>query len=322
MAQTTTADTNYLDPQTLAGIGSLELRARLAVEGLMIGMHRSPYRGLSTEFAEHRQYSPGDDIRHIDWKVFGRTDKLYLKQYQEETNLRLIVLVDVSGSMGYGSGQVDGWSKYDFAATLAAALAYLALKQQDRVSVGLFAHELLAETGLSNAHDHWRAIVGLLATVAEPVSDDEHDPEVRATDLARLFDQVTAKLTHRSLIAVVSDLFDDAAALERGLARLYHRRHDTIVFQTLDPAELTFPFRSPVEFQGLEDEGRLRLDPAALRRLYLQTFEAHLEKVARIVRRFQFDFLRLDSSQSLGPPLSKFLARRAALISRGRQSRA
>lgn len=321
MTQTPAANTRYLDPHTLAGIGSLELRARMAVEGLMIGMHRSPYHGFSTEFAEHRQYSPGDDIRHLDWKVFGRTDKLYLKQYQEETNLRLIVLVDVSGSMGYSSQTQPRWRKYDFAATLAAALAHLALKQQDRVSVGLFGRELLAETGLSNAHDHWRAIVRLLNSVSDLTPQSEAGPEARATDLARLFDQVIAKLTHRSLIAVISDLFDEPAALEHGLARLYHRRQDTIVFQTLDHAERTFPFRSPAQFIGLEDEGRLKLDPAALRQLYLQTFEAHQKKIAQITRRFQFDYLPLDSSQSLGPPLSKFLAKRAALISRGKRSR-
>lgn len=307
---------NYLDPHILAGIASLELRARLVVEGLMIGMHRSPYRGFSTEFAEHRQYTYGDDIRHLDWKVFGRTDKLYLKQYHEETNLRLIVLVDVSGSMGYGARA--NWRKYDFAATLAAALTHLALRQHDRVRVALFAGGLLAETALSNAHDHWRAVVGLLTSASDLTPEEETDPETRGTDLARLFDQVTAKLTHRSLVVVVSDLFDDHQALEHGLARLYHRRHDTMIFQTLDHAELTFPFRSPSEFIGLEDEGRLKLDPSALRRLYLETFERHLGQVAVIARRFQFDHLKLDTSETLGPPLSHFLAKRAALIGKGK----
>ena len=324
MPETVADPTRYLDPHTLASVGGLELRARMVVEGLMIGLHRSPYRGVSVEFAEHRQYAAGDDLRRLDWKVFGRSDKLYLKQYLEETNLRLIVLVDASGSMGYKSNGAP-WRKFDHAATLAGALTHLALKQQDRVSVAVFGQGLIAETALSNARDHWRPIVNLLSSVKtlepEAPGDAEGDAEAvrrRATDLARLFDQVTAKLTHRSLIVVVSDLFDDAEALDRGLARLFHRRHDTILFQTLDPAELTFPFRSPAEFIGMESEGRLKLDPAALRKLYLETFEAHQTRVEETARKFRFDYLRLDTAESLGPPLSQFLARRAAVIGKGR----
>jgi len=143
---------NYLDPQILAAIGSLELRARMVVEGLMTGMHRSPYQGFSVEFAQHRQYAPGDDIRHLDWKVFGRTDKLYLKQYQKETNLDLVLLVDGSGSMGYSSQ--ESWSKYDHAACIAAAMAHLALRQQDRVGLVLFTDQIRTATRLSNSRDH------------------------------------------------------------------------------------------------------------------------------------------------------------------------
>ena len=316
----TRAATDYLDPHTLAAIGSLELRARMAVEGLMIGMHRSPFQGFSTEFAEHRPYTAGDDIRHLDWKVFARTDKLYLKQYQKETNLRLIILVDVSGSMGYGSDTVRGWRKFDLAATLAAALAYLAIRQQDRVRVALFDRELVMETALSNAHDHWRSIISALSSVEQfdPPTESPEDAHDRSTDLARLFDQVTAKLTHRSLVVLASDLFDDASALERGFARMYHRRHDLIVCQTLDHAELTFPFRSPSRFMGLEDEGRLNLDPRALRRFYLGALDEHRQRIEELSRRFRFDYLRLDTSQSVAAPLSTFLARRAALISKGK----
>jgi uncharacterized protein (DUF58 family) len=320
----TTTAPNYLDSQTLAAIGSLELRARMIVEGMMTGMHRSPYQGFSVEFAQHRQYAPGDDIRHLDWKVFGRTDKLYLKQYRKETNLDLVMLVDHSGSMAYGSGvrgrgsgvSLPGWRKYDHAATIAAAMSYLALQQQDRVGLLLFADRIAGATRMSNSHDHWRSMVELLAASAPGPQQIETDTQ--PTDLGRVFDEALARINRRSILVLISDLFDDPAALERGLARLHHRRHDVIVLQTLDPAELQFPFRAPSDFNGLEGEGRIGLDPAALRKAYLQIMRDHLERIEQIARRFRFDYLLLDTSKPPGPALSQFLARRAAMANRGR----
>jgi uncharacterized protein (DUF58 family) len=318
---TQTAAPNYLDPQTLAAIGSLELRARMIVEGMMTGMHRSPYQGFSVEFAQHRQYAPGDDIRHLDWKVFGRTDKLYLKQYQKETNLDLVMLVDNSGSMAYSSGtggQGSGvrWRKYDHAATLAAAMGYLALQQQDRVGLLLFADRIAGSTRMSNSHDHWRSLVEMLSASAPATEQIESD--THPTDLGRVFDEALARINRRSILVLVSDLFDDPAALERGLARLHHRRHDLIVMQTLDPAELQFPFRAPSDFNGLEGEGRIGLDPAALRKAYLEIVHEHLQRIEEIARRFRFDYLLLDTSKPPGPALSQYLARRAAMANRGR----
>ena len=320
----------YLDPQTLASVRSIELRARMIVEGLMTGMHRSPYQGFSVEFAQHRAYAPGDDLRFLDWKVYARTDKLYLKQYQKETNLDLLLLVDGSGSMSYQSPSgrrstaAPRWRKYDHAASLAAAMAYIALKQQDRVGVVLFDDTLRAATRMSNASDHWRSIVETLAS--EPVDPsaerggvDEHgQPMGRKTQLSALFEQVNARTTQRSLIVVLSDLFDTPEAIDRGLARLHHRRHDVILLQVLDPAELSFPFRDPSQFIGLEGEGRLNLDPHALRKAYLEVFEQHQRAVEQAARRYQFDHLVLNASEPLGPPLSHFLARRAARQSKGR----
>ena len=326
--------TNYLDPQTLASIGSIDLRARMIVEGLMQGMHRSPYQGFSVEFAQHRQYAPGDDTRFLDWKVFGKTDKLYLKQYQKETNLDMLVLVDVSGSMGYASGDpgTSGnapanarrlpWRKFDHAAALAGGMAYLALKQQDRVGVMLFSDRVKAATRLSNAQDHWRTVVEVLAGAQldeqRDVDHGLHDAAENVpgrTDLRRVFDQVLAKLTQRSLVVLISDLFDqDESGLERSLARLHHRRHDVIVLQTLDHAELEFPFRKAAEFVGLEAEGRVPIDPLALRQGYLEALQRHLRSIEEVTRRFQFDYLMLDTSEPLGPPLSHFLARRAAAV--------
>ena len=337
MTQTAAQSAANLDPRTLAAIHSLELRARMIVEGLMTGMHRSPFQGVSVEFAQHRQYTPGDDIRHLDWKVYGRTDKLYLKQYQKETNLDLVILVDASGSMGYSSGlsasgagpDKQPWRKFDHAASLAAAMSYMALKQQDRVGLLVFSEKIVNGTRTSSTSEHWRAVLDTLSNTTPMVTTSDaavkqagggptpEDPTSRATNMARAFDEVLAKLTQRSLIVLISDLFDSPEALENSLARIRHRRHDLIILQTLDHAEIEFPFRDSSEFIGLESEGRLALDPAAIRDAYLEAFNEHQNKVKEVGRRFNFDHLVLDTSQQLGAPLSHFLARRAAMIGKG-----
>lgn len=326
---------NYLDPRTLAAIGPIDLRARMIVEGMMTGMHRSPMEGVSVEFAQHRQYTPGDDTRFLDWKVYGKTDKLYLKQYQKETNLDMVVLVDVSGSMRYsstrglvatGSPRAEAgsrWNKYDHAASLAAAMCHVALRQQDRASVVTFDDSIKIATRLSNSNSHWRTIVEALSH-SEPLDSNATDAGANnaeaaiRTNLGRVFDQAVARLNRRSLVILISDLFDDTTVIERGLARLKYRRHDVIVLQTLDPAELEFPFRGPSQFMGLEGEGRMNLDPQALRLAYLDTLQKHLAQVEKITRRFQFDYMLLNTREPLGPALSHFMARRGATI--GKQS--
>ena len=304
------AAADYLHPQTLSQIEGVELRARHIVEGLMTGMHQSPYYGYSVEFAQHRPYTAGDDLRHLDWKVFGRTDKLYLKQYQQETNLDLLLLVDASGSMAYGS-RVGGshgnmWRKYDHATSLAAALAYLALHQQDRAGLIVFADRLLDVVRPSNARGQWRSIVKALST--RPVD--------RQTQIGRAFDEVMAKVHHRTLIVVLSDLFDDPAALSAGLARLHHRRHDVMLLQTLDHHELTFPFATAKRLLGLEAEGKLDLDPKALREAYLTEMNGHIRAIQEEARKYQYDHELIDTSHTVGAPLSHFLARRAARLKR------
>lgn len=332
---------SYLDPETLAAVGPLDIRARMIVEGLMQGLHRSPHQGISVEFAQHRQYVAGDDIRHLDWKVFGRSDKLYLKQYQQETNLDLVLAVDTSGSMRYGESVTDtartsphlqdqrakasniGWTKFDCAATLAAAMAYMAVGQQDRVGLWLFDDTVKTRTRLSSSSGHLHTLVELLesADLSDPLTATQgvnlqpEDVPGRA-DLPKLFDQVVSSLTQRSLIVLMSDLFDDPEILEKGLARLHHRRHDVIVLQVMADAELNFPFRSPTEFVGLEAEGKLPVDPPAIRKAYMEVMQEHLRKVEEICRRFRFDYLLCNTREPVGPALSHFLARRAASIAK------
>ncbi|MGQ0627368.1 MAG: DUF58 domain-containing protein [Phycisphaerales bacterium] len=313
----------YLHPQTLAKLGSLELRAKMIVEGVMSGAHRSPYQGYSVEFAQHRPYVPGDDIRHLDWKVFARTDKLHLKQYQQETNLDLVILVDCSGSMAYGSrsfedasgaghkrgpaGRVN-WTKYDHATAIAAAFSYVALRQGDRVGLMVFADEIKAMVKRSSSQGTWRQIVGALA----------HNTVEKPTNIARVIDQALAKLTNRCLLVIVSDLFEDPEATRGALARARHRGHDVILVEVLDRDERDFDLRGEAPFLGLEGEPELRVDPRALRDEYLAALKRHLAAVERIARGFGFDYMTASTHDWLGPPLSAFLAWRNARLKRSK----
>lgn len=313
----------YLHPQTLARLGTLELRAKMIVEGVMSGAHRSPYHGFSVEFAQHRPYVAGDDIRHLDWKVFGRSDKLHLKQYQQETNLDLMVMVDCSGSMNYGSRSfesasgvgntksLDGrtyWSKYDHATAVGAALSYMSLHQGDRVGVVVFADEVKAMLKRSSAMSSWRQIVGALSM--QPVD--------QPTNMARVIDQALGKLNNRCLIAIVSDLFCDPEEFRTALARIKHRRHDVLVFQVIDERERAFDLKDVAPFDGLEGEPRVRVDPRAIRTAYQEVFNEHLATIERITRSFNFDYQLISTYDWLGPPMAAFLARRNAQIKRAK----
>jgi uncharacterized protein (DUF58 family) len=312
---------NYLAPETLVQLAPFELRAKMIVEGVMSGMHRSPYHGMAVEFAEHRQYVSGDDPKHLDWKVFGRTDKLYIKQYQQETNLDVVVLVDASASMRYGtlevkpnwggttaSAKIARWTKFDHATALATAVSYLCLQQQDRVGVAVFADEVRTMLKRSSARGQWRRIVSALST--EPVE--------ASTNLAKVTDQVLGKISNRALFVIVSDLFEDREAVRQALARFKHRRHDVIILNTLDRQEMEFGFTQPAPFVGLEEEGKLRVDPRALREAYLEALRDHLDYVSKAALGFGFDYQRLDTHESVGPPLAYLLARRSALLKRSK----
>lgn len=311
----------YLHPQTLARLGTFEMRAKMIVEGVQSGQHRSPYQGVSVEFAQHRPYVPGDDIRRLDWKVFGRTDKLHLKQYQQETNLDLMVLVDASGSMNFGtrlfkdaSGEgretsPDGrpnWTKYDHATAMAAALSYITLQQGDRAGLVIFADDVRRVVPRSSQRAAWRPIIEALAT--QPVD--------RQTDLPRVIDQVLSSLNNRCLLVVISDLFEEPDRIRTAFARVRHRGHDLIAFQVLDRAERDFDLQEPAPFVGLEGEGELRVDPRAVRDAYLEALNAHVDAVHKHCRAFNFDHEVVSTHDFLGPPLAAFVAKRNAELKR------
>ncbi|HLO42101.1 MAG TPA: DUF58 domain-containing protein [Phycisphaerales bacterium] len=318
----------YLHPQTLARLGSFELRAKMIVEGISSGWHRSPFQGFSVEFAQHRPYVAGDDIRRLDWKVFAKTDRLQIKQTHQETTFDLLIMVDSSGSMNYGSRSyaeasgegaatsADGrahWSKYDHATAVAAALAYITLHQGDRAGLYIYADEVRAAVKRSSSHSTWRQIIGALSL--HPLS---HPGPARRTALGRAVDQAVATLSNRSLVAIISDFFGDLDELRDVVARLRHRRHDVIALQVLDRAELEFDFDQPAPFEGLEHEGRIRLDPRAIRDSYLELIRAHIDSVEKIFKGAGYDYQLLSTHDWLGPPLAAFVSRRNALLKKSK----
>jgi len=313
----------YLAPETIGQLATFELRARMIAEGVTSGMHRSPFQGPAVEFAEHRAYVPGDDLRHLDWKVFARTDKLHLKRFQQETTLDVEILVDGSGSMAYGSLEVKRgwggteassgrrlWTKFDHAVATAAALSYLALQQRDRVGLAIYADGLGPSLRRSSSRDQWRSIVRVLSS--ERVGG--------VANLSRSVDQAIARQPGRGLAIVVSDLLGPIDDLRQALATCRHRRRDVVLLQTLDRAELRFPIDDSAPFEGLEGEGVLDADARAIRDDYLEALRRHLDEVRRTARGFGFDHLLLDTHASVGPALALLLARRSAMLRSGRSA--
>jgi len=295
----------YLDPKVLARISGLELRARMVVEGFFSGMHHSPHRGLSVEFADHRVYTQGDDLRHMDWKVFGRTDKHYIKEYEQETNLELMLVVDSSESMAYAS-QPEGLTKHDYATSLAAAVAYLALQQQDAVGLALFDQHLTHFQRPSNNTQQWRILVHELARRTGPAK----------TAMGRVLAELSERLSHRMLVVLISDLFDDLDLVLKGLRQLRYRHHEVIVWNLWDEAEMTFPFRGPTLFEGLEAAGRLLAEPALLRTRYLEEVAAFQDRLRTACGQMLVDFSIFTTSSSLAGALTGYLATRSARLRR------
>ncbi len=298
-----------LDPKVLARISGLELRARTIVEGFFSGMHRSPYRGLSIEFADHRVYTQGDDLRHIDWKVFGRTDKYYIKEYEQETNFELMLVVDCSESMSYRSPS-SPLSKHEYATVAAAAITYLALRQHDSVGLALFDERLTQFVRPSSNAQHWKTIVHELSGSVGPAR----------TSLGRVLHELGERLNHRMVIILISDLFEDVDSILKGLRGLRYRHHELIVWHVCDRAELTFPFTGLTRFDGLESTGVLLTDPEALRARYLEEVKRFQSRLRTGCGRMHVDFAVFDTSSPLDGVLSGYLATRSARL-RQRSSR-
>jgi uncharacterized protein (DUF58 family) len=288
-----------LDSQMLARLQSLPLRARWIVEGYVSGVHRSPYHGFSIEFAEHREYAPGDDLRYLDWKVFGRTDKYYLKQFEEETNLVCHLLLDTSESMRYKSAAAP-MSKFEYAQRAAAALAYLVLHQQDSVGLVAFDREIRSLVRASSNPSHLKEILHVMENVSAE----------RKTSTGPIFHDLAERLKKRGIVIVLSDLFDDLDSMMTGLKHLRHRRHEVIVMHVLDPAEVEFPFDEITLFRGLEGLPDALVEPRALRKAYLAEFGRYLHALKAGCRAQAIDYVPMRTDQSLEVALSSYLASR------------
>lgn len=295
----TAPTTSFLDPAALMAIRNLDLRARAIVEGFWHGIHRSPYHGFSVEFTEYRPYSPGDDPRYLDWKLAARTDRYYIKKFEDETNLRCHLLVDQSRSMGFGS---KGWTKLDYARTLAATLAYFLTQQGDAAGLLTFDERIRDYLPARNRPGHLHRLMLAL-----------ENPEAGAnTDLVTPLNRIAELMQKRGMVVLISDLLTPAEALEKPLSLLTTSGHEVIVFQLLDPFELTFEFDGPSRFFDLETGRDLFLDPRLARPEYLRRFQEHLGAVEGVCQRLGISRMQIETSQPLELTLFDFLRARAS----------
>jgi len=301
MSTTTSPRYKYLDPQALSRLKNLSVAARSVVEGFFSGMHKSPHKGFSVEFAEHREYTPGVDPRHIDWRVFGRRDKLYVKQYEEETSLRCYILLDKSASMEYRTE--NNLSKLQYSSYLAASLAYLMASQHDAVGLMTFDDQVRENVPPRQGSGHLKVLMDLL----------EKTKPGNETNLGQTFHRLAETIKRRSLVVIISDLFDDADGLLGGLKHFRHKNHDVIVFQTLDPAELTFPFDDVSRIEDMETGREITSDPRAFRNGYLQELGNFLDDVRGGCRASQIDYALAETNMKFDTFLGTYLAKRQAI---------
>ena len=288
-----------IDPKIISKVAKLDLRARLIVEGYVAGVHKSPYKGFSVEFAEHREYAPGDDLRYLDWKVFGKTDRYYIKQYEEETNLICHLVVDTSESMDFGT---EGIRKFDYAMTIAAALAYLIVGQHDAAGLTTFDDRIRTVLAAGSHGKHLQRLFTILEK-AQPGGK---------TAIGAVLSQVADKLRKRGLVVVVSDLVGDVEDVLRGLRRIRSHRHDVVVFHVLDPAECEFPFDQMTLFEGLEEFPDLLADPKALRKTYLDHLADFRQRLRAGCVAERIDVVEMNTRTPLDVALTTYLAHRAA----------
>ena len=287
--------TDILTPEDIGTIRSLEIVARLVVEGFCSGLHRSPHKGFSVEFRQHRSYVPGDEIRHVDWKVYGKTDRYYIREYEEETNLRATILLDKSGSMEYGSGAV---SKFDYAVRLAACLAHLMLRQADGVGLVTFDEEMDKYVPPRSRPGHLKILLETL----------QQTKPGRETELGKVFHDLVPKINRRGLLIIISDCFGDLPELMSALAHFRHAHHEMIIFQIWDRAELEFPFTQWTRFECLEEKSlKFFVDPAHLRKAYLQRLNEYREELRSGCANWHIDLVPLVTDEPYAQALAKYL---------------
>ena len=289
---------HFLQPHVISRLSNMEIRARLVVEGFITGLHRSPYHGFSVEFAEHRQYMPGDAIRHIDWKIYGRTDRYYIKQYEEETNLKATIILDTSSSMGYASpGNIP---KLEYGTYLAAALAYLMVRQQDAVGLATFAEELSSYLPPRTTRSYLRQLLIRLQE-ARPSG---------TTGAARALHQAADRMKRRGLVIVISDLFDEPASVIAALKHFRHKKNEVIVMHVLDPMERSFAFGGDAVFRDLETGDRMTTQPWHIQAAYREAMAGFLGEYKRECREHAIDYVIMDTQTTFDVALTEYLVKR------------
>jgi uncharacterized protein (DUF58 family) len=291
----------YLRPDIISKIQNLELRARLVVEGFIAGLHRSPYHGFSVEFAEHRQYMPGDEIKHIDWKVFGRTDRFYIKQYEEETNLKAYIILDASRSMAFRSGTNP--SKLEYASSIAAALAYLMVKQRDAVGLGVFDETIRSYLPPRSTQSYLKIIFKTLVSLRAG----------KKTGTGASLHRLAERIKRRGLVVILSDLFDNPSEVTGALKHFRHNKNEVIVMQVLDPAERSFAFGRDAVFKDMETEEKMTTQPYHIRKAYQDAMNRFLDSYKRECRENAIDYVLLDTQTSFDSALLHYLNKRKHL---------
>jgi uncharacterized protein (DUF58 family) len=291
------------DPEVLARISTLKLRALKLVEGLLSGNHRSRHKGSSVEFAEYKDYSPGDEIRHIDWKVVGKTDKYHVKQFEQSTNLKCTILLDCSGSMGYVSPNQTGMTKMDYARTLAASLSCLLLKQFDAVGLTLFNDKAVHHIPPRSKTSHLQHILHGLSTI---------EPE-GITRVDRVIEKLVARLKNRGMLVLISDLFAKEDNIQRDLKLLVSRGLEVVLFHVLHPDEVSLPFEGDIIFESLEDDPEIELDPEDVREEYQKTVQQQIESYRSLALGLGVDYVFLETTTPLDQALSYYLLKRQSM---------
>jgi uncharacterized protein (DUF58 family) len=290
----------YLDPEGLARVGNMELVARQVVEGFLTGRHRSPYHGFSVEYLDHRAYTPGDELRTLDWKILARTNKYYVKLFQDETNLRACILLDCSRSMGFKSGAL---SKLEYGSYLAAALTYLMLHQNDAVGMVVFDREIRHYLPPRARPTQFRRVLDLL----------DNTPAEGDTDIGAILHQVAERIRRRGLVIVISDLLDDVTSIVNGLQHFRHDNHEVLVLHLMDDAELTFPYDRLTRFKDMEGVGRVVVNPKSLRTRYLARLNGFLDKLKSDCFERKISYNLVNTTQPYDVFLAEYLEKRARL---------
>ena len=290
----------YLEPEMVARLSNMSLRARLVVEGYIIGQHKSPFHGFSVEFAEHRAYGPGDEIRHVDWKLYGKTDRYFVKQYEEETNLRAYILLDTSRSMEYTSSKI---SKLDYGNYLSAALAYLMINKQDGVGLTLFDNQIQKFIPPRSKPSHINTILTHLDTIGSG----------KDTNVGIVLHEMAERIKKRGLVILISDLFDETENIIKGLKHFRHNKQEIIVFHIMDRKELDFNFTNRTKFKDMETDEHITTEPWKIRKIYQQSIRSYKDELRLRCREQKIDYVPLFTDQNLDLALNEFLKKRQRL---------